>query len=282
MNVFEYRDNQRIVTYRRNVDESYVRSNGGVPVLLDGELVGLYLEDGFYVVSVPMVDVKEFSNRYLWYIVNSLVFLNEDKTVDELVDFMYLYMVEFASKRGYEPNKVFLREMIDKSIDGVDEERCYQLRKFFFIKKLSRKDVRKAVMSFLNKRKKSETLDKIDSVIQWLCIESNKFITANLISEELGDEISIHSIRNYMSVFRDEIDSHNLKVFGTENFMKYKKVLSLHNIKRAMKVLNDANESLSRRRIAKEAGVHFNTVRKLWDNDEIQSELDKFNKIESK
>lgn len=279
MDVYEYRDKFRIITYRRNVEEDYVRSNGGVPVVLDGQLVGLYLEEGFYVVAVPMVEVKEFSQRYLWFIINSLVFLNDDKTVDELVDFMYLYMVQFSSKSGYEPNKEFLRGMVDKSIEGVDEEKCYQLRKFFFIKKLSKKDVRSAVMSFLNKRKKSETMDKIDSVIQWLCIESNKFITAKLISDELGDDLSVHTIRGYMNVFRDEIDTHNRKVFGTDNFMKYKKVLSVHNIKRAMSVLNEADEKLSRRKVAKEAGVHFNTVQNLWDDDEIQEELDKFNEI---
>lgn len=279
MDVYEYRDNHRIITYRRNVEESYVRENGGLPVMLNNDLVGLYLEEGFYVVSIPMVEVKEFSPSYLWFIINSLVFLNDDKTVDELVDFMYLYMVQFSSKNGYEPNKSYLRDLVDKSVERVDEEKCYQMRKFFFLKKLSKKDVRSAVMGFLNKRKKSETMDKIDSVIQWLCIESNKFITAKLISDELGDDLSVHTVRAYMNVFRDEIDTHNRKVFGTDNFMKYKKVLSVHNIKRAINVLNEADERLSRRKVAKETGLHVNTVQNLWDDDEIQEELDKFNEI---
>ena len=126
MDVYQYRDKKGIVTYRKAVDEQYIRENGGLPVMLGDELVALYFEDGFYVISVPMVEVKEFSQRYLWYIINCLVFLNEDKTVDELVDFMYLYMVEFSGKTGYEPSKSYLRGIIDKCVENVDEEKCYQ------------------------------------------------------------------------------------------------------------------------------------------------------------
>lgn len=278
MDVYQYRDSKKIITYQKNIDLIYARDMGS-PVSYRDELVGYYLDEGFYVVSVPMTEVKEFSERYMWFIVSSLVFLNPESSVDDLVDFMYLYMVEFSTMNGYEPSRVYLRGVIDKCIDKLDEERCYQYRKFFFVKVLSKKDVKSAVMLYLNKRSKSEMMKKIDNVIQWLCIESNKFITANLIKEGLDEEVSLSTIRRYMELFKEEIDRHNRKVFGTDNFNVYQKTLSIHNIKRAIQVLNDANERLSRRNIADKAGVHFNTVQNLWDDEEIQQELDKFNKV---
>lgn len=278
MNIFEFRDSRRIITYRRNIEVSDAEELG-VPVVHDGGLVAYYLEEGFYVVSVPMVGVTEFSNRYLWFVVNSLVCLNEDAPVDDLVDFMYLYMMEFSSVRGYEPNKVYLRDLIDSCIEGLDEQRCYQFRKFFFVNKLDKNTTKSVVMSYLNKRNKSEMVKNIDNVIQWLCIEGNKFITAQSIRDGLEDDVSLSTVRRYMEVFKDEIDSHNNRVFGTSNFITYKKTLSIHKIKGAIQILNDANERLSRRKVAKEAGVHFNTVQNLWDDEDIQSELDKYNSV---
>lgn len=120
---------------------------------------------------------------------------------------------------------------------------------------------------------------KIKNAINNLINKGDVFLNTKAIHKELEDDLSLHTIRGYMNVFRDEIDTHNRKVFGTDNFMKYKKVLSVHNIKRAINVLNEADERLSRRKVAKETGLHFNTVQNLWDDDEIQEELDKFNEI---
>lgn len=131
----------------------------------------------------------------------------------------------------------------------------------------------------INKQRSDKTKSQIKGAIDYLFSNSGDFITANLIKDGLDENVSLSTVRRYMEVFKDEIDRHNKKVFGTDNFVTYKKTLSLHKIKRAIKVLNEADERLSRRRVAKEAGVHFNTVQNLWDDEEIQKELDKFNEL---
>jgi DNA-binding transcriptional regulator YhcF (GntR family) len=136
-------------------------------------------------------------------------------------------------------------------------------------------------MTYVNKRKSVSRLLNIENAIEWLTIESSEFITATSVKEKLGaeDDVTPSTIRRYMELSRETIDRHNRKVFGTDNFMSYKKMLSVHNIKEAIRLLNDANDRLSRRKVAKEAGVHFNTVQSLWNDEDIQDELNRYNQV---
>ena len=131
----------------------------------------------------------------------------------------------------------------------------------------------------INSKRRDKTSSLVKKAVNELLLTDNDFITAQSIRDGLEDDVSLSTVRRYMEVFKDEIDSHNNRVFGTSNFITYKKTLSIHKIKGAIQILNDANERLSRRKVAKEAGVHFNPVQNLWDDEDIQSELDKYNSV---
>lgn len=273
MDIFEYRDKHKIITYRSYADK------GGVPIKLGDEVVCYYIEDGFNVISVPMRKLSVMTSPFMWYIACSLVVLNEDKDVYVLSNFLFYYLDKFNPKDNYIPNFYYCEDLVSRAFEFADEEKVVTLRKFNFVKNVSSKDRRSLIMGYLNNRKTSDTLIKIENAVQWLTIEGKYFITVNKVMEVCEDEYSYNTIKRYMSILKDEIDNHNRKVFGTDNFTVYKKTLSIHNIKKAIQILTEANERLSRRNVADKAGVHFNTVQNLWDDKEIQSELDKFNQI---
>lgn len=275
MDVFDYRDKHRIITYR-----THASCEGGIPIEMNGEVVGYYIEDGFSVISIPMKKLDNPTSSFIWYITCCLVVMNEDKDVSILSGFMFHYLNHFNKKENYLPNLEYCGQLVSRAFEVADEEMVLSTRKFNFTKNISSKERRSLIMGFLNKRKTTDTLAKIENAIQWLIIEGNGFITVNEIVSACDGEYSKSTVKRYMNLLKDDIDTHNRKVFGTDNFVLYKKTLSIHKIKGAIQILNEANERLSRRKVAKEAGIHFNTVQNLWDDDEIQEELDKFNQID--
>ena len=279
MDIFSFRDKHQIITYWSGITSNVAR-DCGTSVIYDGELVGYYLEDGYQVISVPMASVSAMTKDYLWHVVYCLVVLNIDKSVEVLTDFMYLYIVEFTDTGYLKPEREYIQGMVDYVVDKADSNKCVRSRKFFFIKSLDRWKMRKIVISYVNKRKSTDTLMRIENVIEWLTIEANEFITPTTVKEHLdkeGMDMSLTTVKKYMELKRDEIDRHNRKIFGTDKFAMYRKMLSIHNIKEAIEVLSRADESLSRRKVADTAGVHFNTVQNLWMDEEIQEQLNKFN-----
>ncbi len=276
MDIDNYIKRKGIVTYLRWVDKSYAEENGE-EVYLEDLLVGYYLEDGYQVISIPMKEVREVNDRFIWSVVFSLVEMNTTHSVEELTDFMDLYMRKYCGKSLYSPDRIRLNGMISFAVENSSMDKVTQIRKFYFTEVLSKGEVRKCVMSYLNSRNTTKRLMNIENVIEWLCIEGDVFITAKTIQGQLEEDLSISTINRYMSVVRERIDNHNKKIFGTDNFMQHKKVLSIYNIKEAIEALQKAEDSLSQRNIARVAGVHYNTVNNLWDDEEVQDALNKYN-----
>jgi len=279
MDIFEYREKHKIITYKV-FDLSDDKLEVSSPVMLDGEVVAYYIDDGFNVISVPMRKVSEISDRYIWYLSCCLVAINEDKDLEVLSNFLVLYIEKFCSyDNNFIPSVSKMRDKVDRAIDTLDIERCYSKRKFHFVKPLSSKERRKVIMKFVNNRKSTETLAKVENAIEWLMIEGGKFITPTTVSEALDSEYTRQTITKYMQPLKEDIDKHNKKVFGTDSFAAYKKILSIHNINHAIEVLSAEQERLSRRKVANKAGVHFNTVQNLWKEEVVQEQLDKYNQI---
>lgn len=285
MNIHEFRKLKQILTYVRYIDKDDAIQYGE-PVYLGEELVAYYLDGGYDIIAVPMSKVKEMSNKFLWYVTHCLTALNrdrEDVEFEDLLNFMYLYTEQFITDKFLAPRKDVLRYMLDKAHETSDFEECKTRRKFFFIKTLTKQEIRTVVMKFINRRKSTETLVKIENAIEWLTIEGSIFITSSsirdVIKSDNEEDLSPRNIRRYMEIHREVIDTHNRRVFGTDNFMSYKKMLSVHNIKEAMKVLNEEGERLSQLRVSKMSGLHINTVHNLWLDDKVQDELNKYNQI---
>ena len=278
MDIFEYRERHKIITYKvfgLNDEKLEVSS----PVMYNEEVVAYYIDDGFDVITVPMRKVSEISDRYIWYLSCCLVAINEDKDLEVLSNFLVLYLEKFCSyDSNFVPSVSKMRDKIDKAIDTLDMDKCYSKRKFYFVKSIPSKERRRVIMNFINNRKSTDTLAKVENAIEWLMIEGGKFITPTTVSEALNGEYTRQTITRYIQPLKEYVDNHNRKVFGTDNFLAYKKILSIHNINHAIEILSAEQERLSRRKIASKAGVHFNTVQNLWEEEEVQEQLDKFNK----
>jgi hypothetical protein len=285
MNIHDFRNKKQIITHSKQIDR-YEAERIGEDVFLSGEVVAYYIDEGYDIIAVPMSNIKEVSNSFIWYVTHCLVALNRDRDdidFEDLLDFMFLYTEQFISKKFLAPNKDALRYMLDKAYETADFERCKTKRKFYFIKTLTKKEIRSVVMKFINRRKSTDTLIKIENAIEWLTIEGSVFITSSSIKDSIksasDEDLSIRNIRKYMEIQRDDIDRHNRKVFGTDNFMSYKKMLSVHNIQEAMRVLNLEGDRLSQGKVARASGLHINTVHNLWLSDAVQDQLNKYNQI---
>ena len=277
MDIFKYREKHKIITYKV-FDLGYDKLEVSTPVMFEGEVVAYYVEDGFNVISVPMRKVSEISDRYMWYLTCCLVSLNEDKDLEVLSNFLVLYLEKFCSYDSkFVPSVSKMRDKVDKAIDTLDVDKLYSKRKFHFVKPLLSKQRRTIIMKFINNRKTTDTLAKVENAIEWLMIEGGKFITPTIVMEALEGEYTRQTIHNYLQPLKEDIDKYNKKVFGTDNFAAYKKILSIHNINHAIEVLSAEQERLSRRKVADKAGVHFNTVQNLWREEVVQEQLDKFN-----
>lgn len=285
MNIHEFRNKKQILTYDKEIDK-YEASRIGEEVYLGEELVAYYIDKGYDIISVPMSRVKEMSNKFLWYVTHCLVAMNRDREdidFEDLLNFMYLYTEQFISDKFLAPRKDALRYMLDKAYETANFEQCKTRRKFYFVKTLTKQEIRTVVMKFINRRKSTDTLVKIENAIEWLTIEGSVFITSSsirdVIKSDNEEDLSLRNIRRYMEIHRESIDKHNRKVFGTDNFMSYKRMLSVHNIQEAMRVLDREGNRLSQGRVARTSGLHINTVHNLWLEDEVQEELNKYNQV---
>lgn len=273
-----------IATSRVFIDRQYAQDNG-VEILIDGSVVGYYLENGFSYLSMTFPKEESrvsLTNKMLWRMCFTAVSLNPEKSVDCLVDFMYLYLKCYYTPNGLEPDVSKLRDMIDFSFTNGLEEKITVTKKYFWIKPLSIKEKQKIVMENMKERSVSQTIKIIDNCIDAIAEEGVKFITIKEIvdtAKEFGEKLSKPTVSRYMPDFREKIDEYNLHIHNTENYQTFRKTLSIFRIKEAIAILDLENERLSRRNVANKAGIHFTTVQKLWESDEVQSMLNKFNEV---
>lgn len=124
-------------------------------------------------------------------------------------------------------------------------------------------------------RTKNRVLECLNNVY-----ESGDFVSSRIISEMTG--LHMNTVSYHLEPFRGDIDKHNIRLFNTDNFNTYRKILSVHKINDAIDVLNNLGERISRRKVADKADLHFNTVGKLWEDPKVQEQLEKYNKISIK
>lgn len=273
----DIRNKYRIILYKDFLEVDY---QSGDDVFLGGDIVAKYFEEGYSVTSCYYGRFDGFiPDKIIKRIAFCLVALNPDTDLNILAMFMVAYCND---KSGLKDGVTYKYETMLSLLDGVTEKVNINLiqspRKFYWNtrgQRLSLDNKRKAMLMFTNDRKSSDTLKKVDNAIQCLMTEAKYFITAKRIADVSG--CGKETAKRYMAVYKDEVDRYNEDMFTTNSFATYRRILSIHKIKEAIHTLNKAEDSLSRRKVAKEAGVHFNTVQNLWSDEEIQEELNKYN-----
>ena len=280
----EYVRVKGFTTSVRLIDEQTAKEIGS-PMSYDDSVVGYFLEDGYGYVGIPFPSGKNkgtISKALLWRVGYTITYLNQDRSIDDLIDFVVKYVNTFFRIQGFEISRKEVRDIIDYCIDKLDLRKIAINKKYYWTAPLSLKEKQSIVMSNMQDRKSTNTVKVIENAIDAISEDGEKFITANEIHKMLVSEkyeISEITIKRYLPEFRNAIDDYNTVVFGTSNFQTYRKTLSVHRILDAVKVLDKEGERLSRRKVAKEASLHFNTVQNLWMEDEIQEELNKYNSV---
>ena len=279
----EYIDKYRFTTSMSGIDK-HEAEKVGEPIYHEDTLAGYFISDGFNHVGVTFPKIKfkgGVPKQMLWRVGFTITYLNEDRSIEDLSQFIRVYYRSFSENSSISVKES--KDLIDYCIDKLDQTSISITKKYFWVMPLSIGEKQSIVMSNMRERKSTNTMKLISNAIDAICEEGLKFVTSKqvkkIIEKESGNDISLRTINRYTPDLRIDIDDYNNIVFGTCNYQTYRKTLSIHRIIAAIKVLDKEGDRLSRRVVAKEAELHFNTVQTLWMENEIQDELNNFNEI---
>jgi len=289
MDTREFLAKHRIILIEREIDLVEVKRLGR-EVYHDGVLCGYYIEDGFYTYSAYCSASRgNFKNAFR--IANVVSFLNPSESSEVLFKYMDLLCKEYFDTGDFYVDRSIILNNINKVKEGLYKVSPI-VSKYFWVNPytnigLNSKVVegveyagkKTVVMSQFNKTKKIETMNKIQNGIDVLTSElhvSGSFLTMKDIANFCG--VSRATIDKYYIHFKEEIDNYNLRVFDTSVYGTFLKSCSIDKITYSIKKFIDELEiKISQRKIAKKSGLHFNTVCKLWNEDDVQDALEEYN-----
>lgn len=251
----------------RDVELDECISNGD-EVFFNGGLIGYYMRNGFRVVSFYRVKHDAgLSKSSLFSITFSFLYLNQELPFDDTVLCLTSYFNELSGVEGMEYSKEYVEEIVEWCISNLDEDKLWEKKYFYWTGgryALSSSELKSAMRIFLNKDKKVRNLNLFYKHLTVKIDGGDEFITPK--SFDIPD-MSLSSVKRYFNLFKDDIDKHNKRKFSFTNYRDYQRELSIKKINEAVKRMGgeSAKPNLSRRQVASEAGLHFNTVQKLWN-----------------
>lgn len=280
-----FRDRNRLILRSDNIGN--ISPSYGI---LDnyGNTVAKYYEGGYEYYSAAINTNKVYRQdtaiKLCYSVGMNLVVLNPNKDMSILESYMDLLSLDVFddSERSFRIKRETLFGIMNKVRSG-EIKVSPRIGKYRWTTFMSLEQKRSIVAKNNSRTKSSRMHDLIEKAVDVLTDEfSDIFITPKEVQREVegfsGELVSLNTIRKYMEVFRDEIDSHNEAVFGTANFNSYMKICSIYNITSAIDAIAELKEKISQRRVAKYASVHYNTVNNLWNETAIQEALDNYNK----
>jgi len=279
-----FRDKYSIVMHHEFIDDDDLAESDPIEDVATGEVVAYYLQDGYDVITAYHRPFKSYVPKGIIFRMSyCLAWLNPDMDFDVLSEFVVLYSGYLSNLKHYVVDKKEVRGILDYAMDKVDVDQLKTKRRFYWTNRtgfLSLEQKRRVINSYTGKTRAMETIKKVENTLEWMFIEGNEFITVKSVAEKLG--MTANGLSVYLEPFRGDIDKHNIRLFNTDNFNTYRKILSVHKINDAIDVLNNLGERISRRKVADKADLHFNTVGKLWEDPKVQEQLEKYNQISIK
>lgn len=274
--LYRFIDKHRIIT---NWDDFNDVSEYGDFVERDGESVAMYIEQGYNTFSIYTTPSP--GNPRLAYRVSMvLAELNRDKDVSILNRCMdMICQLRYDSDNMTIPRST-ISDIIDEVISGDKE--VYPIRKkWYFIKNgLNKEEKRSIVCTYMNETTSKKNFSKVESAVRSLIdcqTVSESFITIN---DVVGlTKLSRTTVEKYIVVFRDEINECNLKSFDTENYSVFMKNDSIGKISSVIeKYIEEEELRMTRKKVSVRSKLHYNTVKGLWMEDDVQKALNRYNK----
>lgn len=283
LNSTEIMNKYNLILFRAEIDEKEAKGKGDE--VYSGEtLAAYYIESGFNVYSAYTAPSPRNYHR-AFKIAGVVTHLNPYIDVHVIYDYMDKLCREKFDAGTWEISRDRIMSNIFNVRNGV-----YQVlpdkRKFFWTgayRNIGRNDKEihgnlyrgkaSLVASYRTKKRIKASLVKVEMALNTLVEFGNKtgtFLTMKDLVEQ--SELSEKVIRRFQPIYQPELDKYNLAEFGTDSFPQYRKKCSINLIYHTISEL-DTKTKPTKANVARETGLHINTVSKLWDEDAIQDAL---------
>ena len=258
-----FRKHEVITSWRELSSDDAIRFGDEVRHL--GEVVGYYIKGGYNVVELNYKSSKSgvLPEKLKYRVVYTLLYLNPELSFEALVECAEAYLGHLMDSDEIQLKKEWVKSLVDYCSDNLQEETLYKRKRFFWNERgrLLPSQVKQSISGvYTSLEKKKDTVERIGLAVFALMEESNDFITVKLLSKSI--EGSPRTVKNYINLFREDIDQHNLNTFGTSDRSEYAK---MQNIGKRRRAIDDITVEQSKAAIAKATGLHYNTVLNLWE-----------------
>lgn len=284
-----FKNKLNIVTSWCGIDEEEA-IRIGEPVFFNGITTSYFIEDGYdYYSAFTPVSRGNYKNALR--IAGIVSLLNPDIDLEDL----FMYMDALCEEKFDDgENKVDRKTMI-KYMKNVKDGLYIpspEFRKFFWVGIYNHigknnKEINgvvypgrsKVVMSYINHKKYDFNIRVVLDAVASLLENGNDvggFITLYDVSKESG--VSLSTIKRYSSIFKQSIDLYNERMFDTSVYGEFIKYCSVNKITSSIRdFIKELETKITQRKVASKSGLHFNTVCKLWLEDDVQEALDEYN-----
>ena len=272
----DYLNKHRIITTWDDLHS--VREDDIVPIYKGGKLVASYIEDGYKTLSV--YTTKSRGNiRLAFRIAMVLAELNKEKDPQVLCECMNLICHLRYDSMDMKASRTTITNIIDSVLNG-DLEVSSTVKKWSFVKGLDKSEKRSIIFSYINETKSQNNFKKVESAVRFLIdsqSETENFITIKDVVGVTG--LSKSTVKKYLVVFRDEINTCNMSSFFTDNYSVFLKQENVSKISSVIEKYREEQErNVTRIKVSNRSKLHYNTVKSLWMEDEVQQALDRYNK----
>lgn len=235
------------------------------------------IDDSFSVIKLTL-HKSEFGppEKVIYRNAFALLYMNPELNFESLCRFFWKAVNYCTVRENLMQDKSVTDDIMSFCADkDINVEKIKTPAIFFWKTHLPVKEKRSIVAHSINKSISMKNFKLVRQVIENEMEFGDMFITNKLISERAG--VSRDTARKYAQTEKDLIDEYNRTVFGTHDFNFYRRIVSIHKITKAIMVLNGVGEKISKANVSRDSGLHYNSILNLWQDEEVQEELDKYN-----
>lgn len=275
------------------VRRNYVNENIEYDEFYDnetGEVLFSYYEDGYEYVSAmfsPRMMGKmnaDSLSRLSYSVCASMVYLNKDEFDLENIEAYCKFLCSDVFSKGM--LKIDFTSIWKNVLKIATNELQIQKRtaKFLWHKPFSYDQKMEYVRSHNGSVKRDRMNKMIEGAVTVL-LEDNPpvFIISSEVSSKIkemyGKDVPTSTVRNYLPQFEEEIHKHNITNFETHDFNIYQRACTVNNVVSAITAIAFLKEEITKSKVSKYSNVSYPSVLKLWEADEIQDVLVKYNSI---
>lgn len=256
----------------------------GEVIYVEGERVASYLPGGYWKVSLRSpVKGRGVPRGVLFKMSLVTAALNPLKGEGELIGFLCEVLGAAMEREFYVADREEVEEVFLAAKErGVTKEELAERRYYYWWKVgMSWEEKMKVVNKHRGRSIVAENVGAIDKAVEELVEEGRRFVTYRVISRETG--LSVRTVERHLNEeLREKIGEYNAGTFAATTWQSYLKEQSIADIVGAIRKLRSVCEKVTKKRVSEEAEVHYNTIKRWWQEEAIQRELNKYNEKQRK